>query len=137
MTSPDKAQVPGLVPSSSASVTSPSENEKYNRVARAAIAAQACETCRARKSKCDEQRPKCSLCKRLNVECRYREPQPTKKDKSIEQMMTQLNRMEQKLNAIGTVVNPRSQLFDFAAQIHASSAASGIGMPPLFSPAHV
>lgn len=45
---------------------------------RAVIAAQACETCRSRKSKCDEKRPKCSLCTRLNVECRYREPQPTK-----------------------------------------------------------
>lgn len=45
---------------------------------RASIAAQACETCRARKSKCDERRPKCGLCQRVGADCRYREPQPTK-----------------------------------------------------------
>jgi hypothetical protein len=38
----------------------------------------ACETCRARKQKCDEQRPKCGLCQKRKLECRYREPQPTK-----------------------------------------------------------
>lgn len=54
------------------------EGSQKQRRDRAVIAAQACEMCRSRKSKCDEKRPKCSLCKRLNVECRYREPQPTK-----------------------------------------------------------
>jgi len=49
-----------------------------DRRRRAAIAAQACETCRTRKSKCDERRPKCGLCERLGVTCTYREPQPTK-----------------------------------------------------------
>jgi hypothetical protein len=38
----------------------------------------ACDTCRQRKQKCDEQRPKCGLCSRMKLECRYREPLPTK-----------------------------------------------------------
>lgn len=49
-----------------------------DRVQRAALAAQACETCRSRKVKCDELRPRCSNCTRLGVECNYREPKPTK-----------------------------------------------------------
>lgn len=39
---------------------------------------QACETCRNRKQRCDEQRPKCGTCQKFKLECRYREPQPTK-----------------------------------------------------------
>lgn len=39
---------------------------------------QACETCRNRKQRCDEQRPKCGTCQRFKLDCRYREPQPTK-----------------------------------------------------------
>ncbi|TID15171.1 Polyubiquitin [Venturia nashicola] len=96
---------------------------------RAVIAAQACETCRSRKSKCDEKRPKCSLCKRLNVDCRYREPQPTKKDKSIQQMIDQLSRMESKINVIGHTVNPSSTAFD-AAETYGSP---GSGISPMSS----
>ncbi len=39
---------------------------------------QACDTCRSRKQRCDEQRPKCGTCQRFRLECNYREPQPTK-----------------------------------------------------------
>ncbi|KAH8817523.1 hypothetical protein F5884DRAFT_779627 [Xylogone sp. PMI_703] len=41
---------------------------------RVTFAALACENCRARKHRCDEQRPKCGLCKRTKLECSYREP---------------------------------------------------------------
>ncbi|KAF5025100.1 hypothetical protein F66182_2801 [Fusarium sp. NRRL 66182] len=34
-----------------------------------------CLTCKRRKVKCDEQRPRCSHCERLNMECKWR-PQP-------------------------------------------------------------
>ncbi|KAK8164949.1 hypothetical protein IWX90DRAFT_381189 [Phyllosticta citrichinensis] len=73
---------------------------------RAAIAAQACETCRARKSKCDEKRPKCGLCQRLGAECRYREPLPTKKDKTMLFMLDALQRIEGKVDQIGKVFDP-------------------------------
>ena len=39
---------------------------------------QACDTCRSRKQKCDEQRPKCGTCQKFKLECHYREPVPTK-----------------------------------------------------------
>lgn len=78
-------------------------SEGSQRRERAAIAAQACQTCRNRKSKCDEQRPKCGLCRRLNVECEYREPLPTKKDKTMVHILETLGRLETKFDnlAIG------------------------------------
>ncbi|QDS74774.1 hypothetical protein FKW77_001659 [Venturia effusa] len=97
---------------------------------RAVIAAQACETCRSRKSKCDEKRPKCSLCKRLNVECRYREPQPTKKDKTMQLMMDQISRMENKINVIGLTVKPNSTVFD-SAETYGSPGSGTSPLSPL------
>ncbi len=39
-------------------------------------ALQACEKCRAKKSRCDEGRPVCSNCKQSQVLCRYRDDRP-------------------------------------------------------------
>jgi hypothetical protein len=39
-------------------------------------AAQACDSCRTLKAKCDEGRPACSSCKEKTIECRYRDPPP-------------------------------------------------------------
>ncbi|KAF2156931.1 hypothetical protein K461DRAFT_219778 [Myriangium duriaei CBS 260.36] len=81
------------------SPTSPGDSpESSSRRDRAAIAAQACQTCRNRKSKCDERRPKCGLCTRLNVNCVYREPQPTKKDKTLVHILQVLERVESKVD---------------------------------------
>ncbi|KAI4813374.1 hypothetical protein E4T44_10829 [Aureobasidium sp. EXF-8845] len=75
-------------------------DDKSLRRERAVIAAQACQTCRGRKSKCDEQRPKCGLCRRLNVGCVYREPQPTKKDKTMIHILQTLQRLENKFDTL-------------------------------------
>ncbi|KAF2173919.1 hypothetical protein M409DRAFT_16187 [Zasmidium cellare ATCC 36951] len=39
-----------------------------------------CQRCKARKVKCDEQRPKCSACTRHNVSCEYIDPTPRRSD---------------------------------------------------------
>lgn len=39
-------------------------------------AAQACDSCRNLKAKCDEGRPACGSCKEKNFECHYRDPPP-------------------------------------------------------------
>ncbi|KIM92729.1 hypothetical protein OIDMADRAFT_173807 [Oidiodendron maius Zn] len=70
------------------------------RATQGAIASQACETCRARKQKCDEQRPKCGLCQKRKLECRYREPQPTKKDKTLVEILDRLESLEGKIDQI-------------------------------------
>ncbi|KAH8815239.1 hypothetical protein F5884DRAFT_169964 [Xylogone sp. PMI_703] len=84
-------------PSSSGSSGPSSQNQRKER---GAIAAQACDNCRARKHKCDEQRPKCSLCKRMNLECNYREPQPTKKDKTLVEILDRLKSLEIKIDRL-------------------------------------
>ncbi|KAG9623266.1 hypothetical protein KCU64_g20389, partial [Aureobasidium melanogenum] len=52
---------------------------------RAVIAAQACQTCRSR---------------RLSVDCVYREPQPTKKDKTMVYILQTLQRLENKFDTL-------------------------------------
>nr|OQO29272.1 hypothetical protein B0A51_07517 [Rachicladosporium sp. CCFEE 5018] len=102
----------------------PSESASHRRE-RAAIAAQACQTCRNRKSKCDEQRPKCGLCRRLNVECSYREPMPTKKDKTMVHILDTLTRLENKFDnmSISNAANSSSGS-DFVSGMHHSSSQS-------------
>ncbi|KAF5023318.1 hypothetical protein F66182_4626 [Fusarium sp. NRRL 66182] len=87
-------------PSSSSNV-SPGPGPHINRKERGAIAAQACETCRNRKQRCDEQRPKCGTCQRFKLECRYREPQPTKKDKTLVEILDRLKTVENKIDNLG------------------------------------
>ncbi|XMA13683.1 hypothetical protein WAI453_006474 [Rhynchosporium graminicola] len=67
---------------------------------RRVFATQACDTCRLRKQKCDEQRPKCSLCRRLRLECVYRVPEPTKKDKTLVEILDWLKSIAGKLDQI-------------------------------------
>jgi hypothetical protein len=69
-----------------------------SRTQRGAIAAQACETCRSRKQKCDEQRPKCGTCVKFKLDCRYREPQPTKKDKTLAEILERIKSLEGKID---------------------------------------
>jgi hypothetical protein len=49
-------------------------NEQVRK--KAQRAAQACDSCRTLKAKCDEGRPACGSCKEKNMECRYRDPPP-------------------------------------------------------------
>ncbi|KAK3058886.1 hypothetical protein LTR09_000451 [Extremus antarcticus] len=100
-----------------------------HRRERAAIAAQACQTCRNRKSKCDEQRPKCGLCTRLNVECSYREPMPTKKDKTMVHILDTLTRLENKFDtlALSTPSSSSPDLRSFAKTISDPSPSGSSG----------
>ncbi|KAL8857140.1 MAG: hypothetical protein Q9178_006316 [Gyalolechia marmorata] len=53
-------------------------------------AQQACDACRTRKSKCDEQRPMCSNCRENSQECRYQMMQPAKADRANQQILDKL-----------------------------------------------
>ncbi|KAK4131703.1 hypothetical protein BT67DRAFT_387270 [Trichocladium antarcticum] len=68
------------------------------RKERGAIAAQACDTCRSRKQRCDEQRPRCGTCQKFRLECNYREPQPTKKDKTLVEILDRIKTLESKID---------------------------------------
>ena len=43
-------------------------------------AAQACDSCRTLKAKCDEGRPDCGSCKEKGIKCIYRDPPPKQYD---------------------------------------------------------
>lgn len=73
-------------------------SSSLSRTQRGAIAAQACDTCRSRKQKCDEQRPKCGTCVKFKLDCRYREPQPTKKDKTLVEILERIKSLEGKID---------------------------------------
>ncbi|KAI7673426.1 hypothetical protein KC319_g5056 [Hortaea werneckii] len=108
------------------SAISPSEGpEASQRRERAAIAAQACQTCRNRKSKCDERRPKCSLCTRLNVECEYREPLPTKKDKTMVHILDTLTRLENKFDNLSMSRGSRTPPDEHSPAFATSSLPAG------------
>ncbi|KAH7031178.1 uncharacterized protein B0I36DRAFT_409480 [Microdochium trichocladiopsis] len=83
--------------SASAEPGTPTSNHRKER---GAIAAQACENCRARKQKCSEARPKCDGCVRAGIPCKYREPQPTKKDKTLVEILERLKILEGGIKAL-------------------------------------
>ncbi|KAF4547468.1 Fungal Zn(2)-Cys(6) binuclear cluster domain-containing protein 14 [Elsinoe fawcettii] len=69
----------------------PQTKKKSNR------AAQACDRCRERKSKCDEQHP-CATCAEQGVECKYRESQATKAlDKSAPPLLSTIHDIVEQL----------------------------------------
>ncbi|KAJ5995018.1 hypothetical protein N7481_001995 [Penicillium waksmanii] len=77
------------------------------------IATVACETCRLKKTRCDESRPRCGLCKTLGLECVYNERKSSKRDQSLTMIMSTLHRLETKLENI-----PSSILNDIRGQVH-------------------
>ena len=63
-------------------------------------AAQACDSCRQRKAKCDEGRPVCEHCKTNSLTCTYRDVQPPKQDKQVHQIYDKLDNMSDVLSKI-------------------------------------
>ncbi|KAL6788877.1 hypothetical protein J3E68DRAFT_128654 [Trichoderma sp. SZMC 28012] len=66
---------------------------------RGILATQACEACRARKRKCDEQRPKCALCRRLKIDCHYKDRTLNKAD-TMSDILTVLQQVSDGVNEI-------------------------------------
>ncbi|KAL4985202.1 hypothetical protein BDW68DRAFT_147966 [Aspergillus falconensis] len=79
------------------------------------IATVACETCRLKKTRCDESRPKCGLCKSLGQECVYNERKTSKRDHSLTLIMSTLHRLETKLENVP--VNVRNEIKALQAQM--------------------
>ncbi|TVY84323.1 hypothetical protein LSUE1_G000989 [Lachnellula suecica] len=89
------------------SVTYPTNNQTQ-KVRKAQRAAQACDSCRTLKAKCDEGRPSCSTCREKGQECRYRDPPPKQQDKTTTDIMESLIRIEQSVSAMQTEMSTYS-----------------------------
>ncbi|ORY10080.1 hypothetical protein BCR34DRAFT_540055 [Clohesyomyces aquaticus] len=73
--------------------------------ARTFMATLACDTCRVRKTRCDEDRPRCGYCKANNTQCNYPEPRATKKDQSLSVAINAIRRLENKVEDLTTALN--------------------------------
>ncbi|KAH7411086.1 hypothetical protein BKA64DRAFT_373122 [Cadophora sp. MPI-SDFR-AT-0126] len=60
-------------------------------------AAQACGTCRSRKVRCDAGTPKCGLCKSLNVDCVYLDPEAQRLDPSTRLLLDRIQKLEDRI----------------------------------------
>lgn len=62
-------------------------------------AAQACDSCRQRKAKCDEGRPECTHCKENSLRCTYRDIPPQKSEKQMLQMGEKVDGLSSQLDS--------------------------------------
>ncbi|KAM5443917.1 hypothetical protein MferCBS31731_001163 [Microsporum ferrugineum] len=72
-----------------------SQAQRQRRTTRAQ---QACDQCRARKAKCDEGRPSCSLGKESNSACVYKDVPPHKHERSTQLVLDRLKQLDDRFN---------------------------------------
>ncbi|KAI4714739.1 hypothetical protein J4E89_000420 [Alternaria sp. Ai002NY15] len=72
---------------------------------RSFMATLACDICRSRKTRCDEDRPRCGYCRNMNLECTYQAPRSTKKDQSLTLAINAIRRLEAKIEDLTTAIN--------------------------------
>lgn len=77
-------------------------------------AAQACDSCRQRKAKCDEGRPECQHCKDNGLKCTYREVPPQKSEKQILNITDKLDTMSSNIEML--IQNQKAQAENQKAQ---------------------
>ncbi|CAJ0551504.1 Ff.00g114340.m01.CDS01 [Fusarium sp. VM40] len=62
-------------------------------------ATKACQVCRARRTKCDQQRPACSFCLKVGVECVFEPDDKATFDQASLAIIDRLDRLERKIDA--------------------------------------
>ncbi|EXJ63224.1 hypothetical protein A1O7_03671 [Cladophialophora yegresii CBS 114405] len=85
-------------------------NDQQRR--KAVRAAQACDSCRQRKAKCDEGRPECQHCKDNGLKCSYREIPPQKSEKQVLQITTQLDSLAEDVKVLAQKSEEREDKID-------------------------
>ena len=75
-------------------------------------AAQACDSCRQRKAKCDEGRPECQHCKDNNLKCYYRDVPLQKQDKQAAAITEKLDTMGENISRIMEIQANQARQFE-------------------------
>ncbi|KAF6802046.1 C6 finger domain-containing protein, partial [Colletotrichum sojae] len=70
---------------------------------------QACTNCRARKTRCDAAKPKCSLCMSQNVECVYRDSNQPRIEQNTRILLERIQMLEDRLFASPVFSSPQQQ----------------------------
>ncbi|KAF2203904.1 hypothetical protein GQ43DRAFT_229181 [Delitschia confertaspora ATCC 74209] len=87
-------------------------------------AQQACNNCRARKQKCDEQRP-CQFCKDQNIECLYKDVPPPKQDRTMLALQDSVNNVASSVDNITDILKAIiARLDSVESRLPSTSAAS-------------
>ncbi|KAF3286988.1 hypothetical protein TWF970_008819 [Orbilia oligospora] len=122
---------PLLIPSPhDASSPDPGSASTIPSRARPFIASQACDQCRSKKTKCDEDRPRCSTCSRNGLDCHYAETKPTKKDQTISKIYSSIYRLEKKIEDVATLIRQQSDpQSDLHVHIQSPSDLGAIDLP--------
>ncbi|KAI9686362.1 MAG: hypothetical protein M1822_003707 [Bathelium mastoideum] len=94
-------------------------------------ATQACDACRQRKQKCNEERP-CAFCSEVGLKCEYREVPPPKQDRSMMQLMDKLAAMADSQARIEELTEKSSK--DFRRRLEAVERSLSIKDSELMSP---
>ncbi|MCJ1310842.1 hypothetical protein MMC25_004509 [Agyrium rufum] len=69
----------------------PADNSyRYDQPRKSNRATQACDTCRTRKAKCDEGKPKCGYCTENHSVCNYKEVAPAKAERAQREIMDKI-----------------------------------------------
>ncbi|KAL2428874.1 hypothetical protein ABEF95_008857 [Exophiala dermatitidis] len=96
-------------------------------------AAQACDSCRQRKAKCDEGRPECQHCKDNGLKCSYRDVPPQKSEKHVLAITTQLESLTESVkklvshsNAQDEKINRMLQVLDKVCAAQVAGAVAGV-----------
>ncbi|KAF2686043.1 hypothetical protein K458DRAFT_441695 [Lentithecium fluviatile CBS 122367] len=101
------------------------------------MATLACDVCRSRKTRCDEDRPKCGYCRTMNIECTYQTPRPTKKDQSMSVAINAIRRLETKIEDLTAAINlskaePPPPVYDHRSPtVTVSQPSPGVGSAPI------
>lgn len=89
--------VPAFGPPGQTYLNSPAQYPNHAQMRRKQVrATQACNTCRARKQKCDENRP-CQYCKENQYECLYKDVPPPKQDRTMLALTESMHSMQDML----------------------------------------
>lgn len=75
-------------------------------------AAQACDSCRQRKAKCDEGRPECTHCKENGLRCTYRDVPPQKSEKQVLAITEKVDGLGDRVEAMGDRVEAIGEKLD-------------------------
>jgi hypothetical protein len=93
----------------------------------------ACTTCRTRKTRCNAEKPKCSLCAALDVECVYQDSQQLRIDPTAKLLLDRIQALEDRIFASPALAQPQQRDAETPPALptggHCQTASSGVASP--------
>ncbi|KAG9231951.1 hypothetical protein BJ875DRAFT_99840 [Amylocarpus encephaloides] len=100
-------------------------NQQNSKRPKAQRAAQACDSCRTLKGKCDEGRPDCTSCKEKGISCHYRDPPPKQQDKASGEILDSISLLTQHVIDLKGDMYKRLEQIEARLSLYQSTEAPG------------